>query len=230
MDYSAIFKIVLKEAFECKQYKRLAPVSRVFGFIAVLPFIILSVALSIAYAVSVFTFNLLSTGVRYLEEWVKKTKTGVSTPTEAVIYLVTTPTIFMFQVCISFLSSMFFIIWFLMQCAFYISTLGGTKWRPYTTNINLEDSLDNYMVTTNAYTAGTSVVIIGAVYIIYLILSLVNLIEPYTIDADFVSILSLVHSLAACITIPIVFRKALLTDGVYNNGNEENDDFELPEL
>ena len=151
MDYALLQKELAREALSRKQYKNLHPIFRILSFIGVLPFIGISALLFVCYSIFVFFFKLFSSGACYLEEWVNKTKEGASAPAEAVIYLVTTPIIFMWHVALSILSLNFFILWFCLQSSLYIATLGGIKWQPYITSTGKNPQADEYIIKKNKY-------------------------------------------------------------------------------
>ncbi len=229
MNYSLYFKSLINEALSCKQYKKLNIAFKIFGFIGVFPFIAISAILSIIYNISVFFFNLGAIGVDYLENWLKNAKKDVKTPTEPVIYFLTIPTIFTMHVLLSLFSGSFFFLWFLMQCFFYIATLGGIRWQPYITKIDLDENHENYVATTNRTGGGILAIILGSVYIIRTILCIVAyFVEESTLN-DITFITTLVYFAATCITVPIVFRKKQF-NASSNDEDNEDDDFALPEI
>ncbi len=236
MDYSIQFKNFLDEVFSCKQYKKLAPGFKVFGFVAVLPFIIWSASIAIWHSVLIFFYKLSTASVEYLEQWVKKTKEGVCNLTEAVLYLVTMPYIFFNYIFLSFLSMMFFISWFSMQCTFYIATLGGIRWRPYITQLDGDDSIDSYMVTTNQTAAGVDIIILTCLYILNWILAFVFILAGFNPDILLVIFaIGSIYSLTAVISIPIIFRKTKIGNTHSPSTNDDENDtyddyFELPEV
>lgn len=234
MDYSIPMRSLLTEVFACKQYKRLTPVAKVFGFIGVFPFIAAFAILYVVYNICVFLFNVLSTSVDYLENWQKKKTDGSGWFAEGIIHLVSLPFIFFCQIILSFISISFFFIWFFMQCMLYIATLGGIRWQPYITRINPEDAGQSYVATTN-HTAGAIVtIVIGAIFLLYLILYFIGL-DDY--DVMYVAgIVNYIYILGTSITVPIVFKKKALKvsldeeNNVAEDNDDDDDDFALPTL
>ncbi len=230
MNYSLYFKSLVKEATDGKQYKRLATAGKVFGFIGVFPFIVASVLLSIAFNVYIFVFNLLSCSVDYLESWLKSKKDDSRWFGEGVIFLVALPFVFLNHILLSFLTISFFVIWFFMQCTFYIATLGGTRWQPYISKVDLNDG-KHFVATTNITAGNVTSIVIGAIYSLYLFLSLIGLFVDDYDYSQFVSIIKLILQLGTVITVPIVFKKgeASLNDDELDEADED-DDFMLPTL
>ena len=133
MNYSALLKGLLREAFAFRQYRRLPAPLLVLAIIAMLPFIILSACLLVVYAVYGFFFNLLASSVNYLESWLHRERKEVRHATEAVLYFVAAPTIFFLHVLLSLFGCLYYVVWFFLQCFVYVATLGGTRFQ---SNIN----------------------------------------------------------------------------------------------
>lgn len=217
MDFTTHFKSLLKEVFKFKQYKDISSVTAILGIIAVLPFIIDAALYSVLYLISMFFFAAFSSGAEYLEDWVKQTKKGVSNVAEASIYLTTTPLIFLIRFALSVFALSFFILWFIMQCLFYIATLGGIKWRPYITKVDFNDSIDDYTPTTNDDLAGFVSFILAGLSITFFVFFIL-----FRIDAsyfDVYDIISSIYFVSAALLIPLVFRKEKETDTVAKVSN-----------
>ena len=205
MDFTTHFKSLLKEVFKFKQYKDVSSVTAILGIIAVLPFIIDAALYSVLYLISMFFFAAFSSGAEYLEDWVKQTKKGVSNPAEAAIYLTTTPLIFLIRFALSAYSFAFFVLWFVMQCVFYIATLGGTKWRPYITKVNFDDSIDDYTPTTNGDLAGFVSFILAGLSITFWVFFILFRVDASYFDVYY--IISIIYFASTSLFIPLVFRK-----------------------
>ena len=131
MDYPSLFKQFAAEAFNFKRYRAMPLLFAILCAVGLIPFFIWGFALWIGAQVQIFFYNLLSSSTEYLEGWLKETKKGTGMAAEAVIYLVALPFIFLCRIAFSFFSIVFYLMWFFMQCAFFLITLGQTRWQPY---------------------------------------------------------------------------------------------------
>ena len=131
MDYQKSIQTLLKEAKAGTSYYQLAKPYRVFLWIALFPLYVLEMSLIISYYVMLFLYNAMMSPVTYLESWQDKKKDGVFHATQAVIYFVSTPFIFLLRIVLSMMSFAFFFLWFYLMCTTYIVTLGGVKWQPF---------------------------------------------------------------------------------------------------
>lgn len=205
MDFTEHLKSFFKEANKAKQYKHISSGTAFLGRIAVLPFALLSVFYSLLYLIGTFFFTAFSAGAEYLEDWVKQTKKGVSNVAEAAIYLTTTPLILLVRFALSVYSFGFFILWFAMQCVFYIATLGGIKWRPYITKVDFKDSIDDYTPTTNGDLAGFVSFILAGLSITFCVFFILFRIDASYFDVYY--IISIIYFASTSLFIPLVFRK-----------------------
>ena len=229
MNYSTHLKNLLSETFERKQYKNLPVVFRIFGFIAVFPFIFCSTLLVIYYSILDFVHKLCSSAVNYLEDWLKKTKENTSSLAEAVIYFVTLPFIYFSHIILSILSIAFFVVWFFLECFLYIATLCGIKWRPYINQLDYANDKP-YTPKSNVVAAGISLVTLAVLYLVYLILYIIFYVD-YNYDVlSAANIIINIYYFAASIALPIIFKKRytkIITD---EDDDDDDDDFELPEV
>ncbi len=209
MDYEKSARNLLHEAGECRQYKKMAMPYRVFAFISVIPFWIPAALCTILYYITSFFHNVFSASADYLEGWLKRTKSDVRHLTEAVLYLIAVPTIFFMQVILSFFSFIFFIIWFLMQCNFYIATLGGIKWQPYISKASY--GTEELTVTTNP-TAAKVFSIINLVLFCAVVLTYILKITDVFAEDTIYRLIYDVHFLFSAIAVPLIFTKKPVTE------------------
>ena len=213
MNYSTRYKSFLSEVFSLPQYKFLAGNFKGVAFIAVLPFIAIATICCLFYAVLDFAFRLCSSGVTYLQEWVKEMRKGTGDFATGILFLITLPFIFFCQIILSFLSLIFFILWFILQCFMYIATLGGIKWRPYINQADYDEN-EAFFIKTNEVAGKICVVCLAIVFTILVILFLSitfgNRLSQGVYDAyDFFRVL---YFLGSCIAIPVIFKKRPLTE------------------
>ena len=218
MDYSGLYKSLVKEVLSGKQYKKLSLPIRILAYIAVFPFTVLSVFMAAFFYVYNFSFNVVSSGVNYLEQWLKNTKKGVAPLTEAVIYFIALPLIFFNHVLLSFFAVNFFILWFFSQCTFYVASLGGIKWQPYVTQADFED-VDAYRVSTHPYAAAFHAISSVALLVAAILLSVLE--EEGSLFALYLPYVALVT--------PLVYRQSKDLSKVSATKKNQDKD-ELPEF
>ncbi|MBO5286259.1 MAG: hypothetical protein J6B16_05115 [Clostridia bacterium] len=173
MNYSALLKSYVNEVFAFKQYKRLPIGIRIVAIIALLPFILAAGFLLVTYAVYNFFFNIINSGVSYLESWQQNKRDGIKHATEAVLYFVTMPFIFSIHVLLSFFACIAFLIWFFMQCFTFIATLGGVRFQPYINNTDFSAEALNYKPTSNLTVSKILYIISFAILMLAIILLII---------------------------------------------------------
>ena len=210
MHYSKLFKGLISEVKTRKQYDAIPNPYRVLAFIGVLPFILSALINFLFYIVFDFIFNGLASSTRYLENWVDEKKKGVNHATEAVLFFVTMPTIFFFNVLLSGFALLYYFIWFFLQVDLFVATLGGTRWQPYISSAKFDDE-DDYVVKTN-----------GAAAIIFSVASF-SLVALAIILAIFDYPTAISGSLLTMIAVPLIFKKGKADAVVIDAPNEENE-------
>lgn len=235
MNYSKLISGLTKEAFSGKQYKELPTLFKIFAFIGVFPFTVASALLFIYLHVYTFVFNMVSSGVNYLEIWLNETKKDVKHATEAVIHLIALPFIFFMHIVLSFLAIVFFALWFLLQCFLYIATLGGIRWQPYINHANFDESIDDYRVTTPLIAREITACITFGTFAFAVILIILNVILNaipfipyfwYYISQYVIPVANAIYEITAIILIPAIFRKATKSNNFTNVKSESDEDKE----
>lgn len=183
MDYSALLFGLFKEIRANKQYKIIGMPISIFAFIAVLPFIVMAAFTSLYYLVLAFFFNGIASAVKYLEKWVEEKKKDIHPATEAVLFFVTMPTIFFFNVLLSGFAVFFYFVWFVLQCFTYIATLGGIKWQPFIMDARFDDNL----VATTKPSSAITFAVVDFVLLLFAIISFATV--GYDYDLGFISTL-----------------------------------------
>ena len=138
MNYFELMNGLVKESFEFPQYKRMPIVYRILMTICLLPLILLDLSLFVSYQALAFLQKGLSTPADVLHDFVKKERAEVKHITQAIIYAIALPWIFFNYVLLSFISLMFYLIWFFIMLLTYIITLGGVTWQPFISEARYE--------------------------------------------------------------------------------------------
>ena len=139
MNYSALIKGLSKDILSFVAFKKLSVVARVLAVLLLLPFICATITGVVTLWVMLFFFKGYTAAVEYLEAWLKETKKDTKGATEAIIYLVCLPVIFLFRVMFSVFAISFFFNWFYTECVAYVGTLGGIKWQPFISDAEFDD-------------------------------------------------------------------------------------------
>ena len=236
MNYSALFRNLTKEVSSASQYKRLDSPFKAFAIIATIPFWISYGALICAVYCYIFAYNCVAQSSHYLEAWMRDIKKGVNPVTEAVIYLVCLPIIFLMRVCLSGFSVAFYILWFFTMCDAYIASLAGIRWQPFISSAVFDDGI-KLTPTTNKM-AGHTISLIGfilfSLYVALFILSFI--VDDWQTQADLMqayTICSGIYSVFMLISVPVTFRHSIT--GSASAGEEPkraafNFDEEFPEF
>ena len=145
MNYTKKITGLLKEATQFAQYKRLPAFNKYGMAVCLLPLIIYDLYLIACYFVAAFVLKGLSTPVEVLHSFVKKERNAVRHATEAVLYAVTMPFIFLYNIVLAMFSFYFYILWFLIMVVTYVVTMGGIKWQPFITEAEFDGNY-NYEV------------------------------------------------------------------------------------
>ena len=227
MSYTKLISNLYHEAISFKNYKKLSMPFNVFAAILLIPMFIAASLSMISYTVMAFFYKAGATSVNYLEKWVKEKTSDVRHATEAVIYWITTPTIFFFHVILSIFSLFFFFAWFVTQVYTYLATLGGIRWQPFI----MEASYDEIDSRTLALTtdqlnlwALIEFCIVFSATLLYVIISLAA--ERHVQDIAYVILM--IVDWGFLISIPFVFKKRASDNS--NDSDDDDDDFDFPEI
>lgn len=203
MNYLALLNSLKKEAVAAlsKPHSQIERPYNILAVIALIPVYIITFFTEIGYAILVFFFNAASSGIRYLENWVDNKKKDVNMATEAVLYFITMPTIFFFNVFFSIFTIFFYLIWFSLQILYYIISLGGTKWQPFIMDAKFDDSTEYAPVYSITARRAWSVVAFS-LFILLILFSLFGAGETVT---GFISVL---YTVSVTVLIPLFFKKA----------------------
>ena len=139
MNYSNLIRGLTADIKSFVAYKKLSGIARILAVLLLLPFVVSTLLGVVTLWVMLFFFKGLTAAVEYLECWLKETKEGTRHATEAVIYYVCLPVIFVFRVMFSVFAICFYFNWFATMCSAYVATLGGIKWQPFITEAAYDD-------------------------------------------------------------------------------------------
>ncbi len=216
MDYSKTMRGLIAEAKKGSQYARFTSGTKACMFIGLLPFIIESIALIIVYNIINFVCKLISAPVDYLNGFLKEERDGVKHLSQAIMYAIGFPMIFLFKISLSFLACVMYLLWFYIMCLSYVTTLGAIRWQPFLFDAKY-DCKEEYTYTPSAETAKAwSIVqlILGIIYFVGLILVLIGPIRSYSYGYYYSiahitvgQIFEFIYILITAICIPCIFRK-----------------------
>ena len=215
MNYSTLLKNLLSEVKTMEQYKQMKKPFNSLAFIAVLPFVIASAINSVFYIVFDFLFNGIASCARYLEKWVDEKRQSVHPATEAVLFFITMPTIFFFNVLLSGFALFYYFTWFVLQINLFIATLGGTRWQPYIANAEF-DKENSLVITTNDMAAHVFSAVAFGLLIVFIIVSLFN--------SELGATLIALYNLAVMISVPLIFRKTKAEASDLENAIDSSDE------
>jgi hypothetical protein len=226
MNYLALLKGFWKEAFDLKQYKHLGPVFGALAFVAVLPFVISAFSIILSFVILGFVYNALESSVKFLEAWIEEQKKGIRHATEAVLYVVAMPWVFLCMALLSSFAMIFYFLWFSLQVSAYIATLGGIKWQPFITYTSYDEN-KRWLVTTNSVAS----IIITISLLVFFLSSIIFFVVAIAVDSEeclvFFGIFEFVYLLSSYIAVPIVFRKKNVEDAsetISASSQNEGDD------
>ncbi|MBQ8719710.1 MAG: hypothetical protein IJY65_01615 [Clostridia bacterium] len=198
MNYSTLLKNLLAEVKSLNRYKEIKKPFNILAFIAVFPFVTASFFISVFYIIFDFIFNGIASCARYLEKWVDEKKKDIHPASEAVLFFITMPTIFFFNVLLSGFALFYYFTWFVLQINLFIATLGGTRWQPYISNAEFAKENEFVIETSEMASLVFSVVAFG-LFVIFVIISVFNLELGATLIA--------LYNLGILISVPLIFKK-----------------------
>lgn len=206
MDYFKLMDNFLAEVRQLRQYKRLPIIPSILIAVCMLPVMIVCFGIFIFYEILAFIHKAMATPTEVLKNYVKQERNEIGHITQAVFYLITQPWIFMCEILLSFISLIFYFVWFFFMAAAYLATLGGVKWQPFITEAKF-DNCQNYTyrpsnIVATVYAALTAVsMFIWAVS--YLSLYETPDQQMYDLYRTFVGI----YVILVCIVNPLIFKK-----------------------
>ena len=211
MDYLSLIKSLRSEALEGIQYKRMRSPFNVFAFIAMLPYIISAFLSFVGFYVLVFIYNGVAAAADYLENWVDRKKKDLHPATEAVLYFITTPFIFLCQCFLSLFSIFFYFSWFIIQMVCFIATLGGTRWQPFLYHSKFGEDAPVFCASTKHGAAHTFAVITFSFLcfnsLLLLILMLVDNLKTAATISEMYTVFAAIATLFELIAVPLMFKK-----------------------
>lgn len=126
-DYTQNATQLVKEALKLKKYKAMNIVLAIFTAIFMLPIIVVDAALVFTLYVWGFLYNLMSVPVKFIHGVLKAERCEVMHATQAILYLISWPIIFMAYAILSLTVFALNCIYALTAIFAYIWTLGGFK-------------------------------------------------------------------------------------------------------
>ena len=204
MEYIALLKGVLLEAFEGLQYKRLPVGVRALTLIGLLPFILLAAIYAGVLAVWSLWHAAIFCAADYLEAWLESKRAGLGVAAEAVLYLVALPAIVLLRLTLALTTILLFFVWFFLQAFLYIATLGGICWQPFLNRVAARER--HSLASRTDPTLGTAIaLLLFAFFALYVFCVFLGTFAPVFVTAA--SAVELIYTLFAAIAVPLCFRK-----------------------
>lgn len=138
IDFIAKMKKLLTEAFKFKKYKAMHPALAVFTGIFMIPVVLMSFAVTAFLAALSFIYAVFSSPVKFLHALVSGEGKTVMHATQAIIYLISWPTILLFYAFLSFLLLFILPAYALLSFLLYIWSLGGFKFHLFANADDIE--------------------------------------------------------------------------------------------
>ena len=216
MDYLSHVKSLREEALAGIQNKNMKAPFNVFAFIIMLPYIIGAFCQFVSFYILVFFYNGVAAAADFLENWVEKKKKNIHPATEAVLYFVTMPFIFLCQCFLSMFSIFFYFSWFTLQINCYIATLGGTRWQPFLYHATFGDEAPKFYASTKtgAYSAFVIVNLcfIGFNSFLWLLNVAIRDYRATAVITAMISVFAAINVLFVLIGAVSMFKKKFITD------------------
>ncbi len=142
MEYGLKLNNLLKEAKQGIQYKDMGKACKLFTKLGMFPVYLITLIYIGCFYMLNFIYKGIQAPIKFLHEIVTKERTEVKHATQAVIYFLAFPTIFLCYCIISILTLTFYFNWFVVMSLVYISSLGGVRWQPYLTDATFDKELE----------------------------------------------------------------------------------------
>ena len=142
IDFLAKMKTLLKEALKFKKYKQMHPCLAVFTGIFMIPVVLMSCAVTAFLAFLSFVYTVFASPVKFLHALVSGEGQNVKHATQAVIYFLSWPTVFVCYLFISLLLLLILPTYALLSALLYVWTLGGFKFHLFANAENIEKDVD----------------------------------------------------------------------------------------
>lgn len=157
---------LLNEAFKFKKYKAMHPAYAVFVGIFMLPVVIISFAVTAVLAILTFAFEVFSTPVKYIHGIVNNEGKEVKHATQAIVYLISWPLIFVSYALMGLALLVIFPIYALFSFLAYVWTLGGFKFHlfPVEDDISIEVN-SSYCVLPLVFIAASALIVVVAPFV-----------------------------------------------------------------
>lgn len=131
MDFISIYKDMVKDTLTFRNYKRMTLVSAIFAGIVVIPFSLIYALTMLVYGLLAIWHKMINAPTDYLLAFVKGEGKDVKHATQAVVYLIGFPLIFILKAITCFIVFTMGILHFVASVAGYIATLGGMTFSPF---------------------------------------------------------------------------------------------------
>lgn len=131
MDLFNKFKDLVKESLLCKSYKGMSAAKIVLCVIALAPFIVLYVTMLLAYWFLAVVYRFACNQLEYIHAFIIKERAEVRHATEAVVYCIAFPWVFLMKLLSGSLAFVLMLVHFFTSLVGYVATFGGIKFSPF---------------------------------------------------------------------------------------------------
>jgi hypothetical protein len=143
IDFLNKLSVLLKEAFLFKKYKAMSPVAAVFVGVLMLPFVVASFFVTVAFASIAFMYKILSAPAKFSHDLLHEEGQSVMHATQTIIYCISWSFVIFLYVMMSLLLFMILPMYALLSVLLYVWTLGGFKFHLFA------DKIDDISITVN---------------------------------------------------------------------------------
>lgn len=131
MDLFRIYKDLVKETLLFKSIKGLTVAKRVLCIIVLSPFIALYTVMLLVYGSIVTLYRMFNGHLNFIHDFIKNERGEIRHATEAVVYWVAFPWIFVCKVLLAIMTFVLMFVHFSTSLVGYIATFGGIRFSPF---------------------------------------------------------------------------------------------------
>jgi flagellar biosynthesis protein FlhB len=131
MDLFSIYKDLVKETLLFKSLKGLTVAKRVLCIIVLSPFIALYTTMLLVYGAIVTLYRMFNGHLNSIHDFIKNERREIRHATEAVVYWIAFPWIFVCKVLLAIITFVLMFVHFSTSLVGYIATFGGIRFCPF---------------------------------------------------------------------------------------------------
>ncbi len=131
MDLFGIYTDFVKEVLSFRNYRRMSVLKAILSALVVIPFIIGFIFLMLIYGLILIMYKFINAPTDFLYSFLKQEGKEVKHGTQAVMYLIAFPLIFMLKVIFGMLILILFFVHMFATLIGFVATLGGITFSPF---------------------------------------------------------------------------------------------------